>query len=112
MGPGLGLALDSYHLNIEEASIGDAIRIAGAHLVHVQVCGNDRGASGATRPTGRSSSRPSTTSGYRGPLGIESFTGDNATIAAAASVWRPLAPTQDALARDGLAFLRSLTDQT
>ena len=47
--------------------------------------------------------------GYAGPLNIESFTADNAAIATAASIWRPLAPTQDDLARDGLAFLRSLT---
>ena len=46
--------------------------------------------------------------GYDGPLVIESFTADNASIATAASIWRPLAPTQDELARDGLSFLRSL----
>ena len=28
------------------------------------------------------------------------------SIAAAAAIWRQLAPTQDALAQDGLAFLR------
>ena len=44
--------------------------------------------------------------GYDGPVCIESFTGDNATIATAASIWRPLAPSQDRLATDGLAFLK------
>ena len=44
-----------------------------------------------------------------GPLVIESFTADNASIATAASIWRPLATSQDDLARDGLDFLRSLT---
>jgi len=29
-------------------------------------------------------------------------------IARAAAIWRPLAPDSDTLARDGLAFLRSL----
>jgi D-psicose/D-tagatose/L-ribulose 3-epimerase len=43
---------------------------------------------------------------YRGPLNIESFTAHNASIATAAAVWRPLAPSQDQLAEDGLAFLR------
>ena len=46
--------------------------------------------------------------GYAGPLNIESFTVDNAAIAVAASIWRPLAPSQDELAESGLAFLRSL----
>ncbi len=44
--------------------------------------------------------------GYRGPLCIESFTPDNATIATAAAIWRPLASSPGALAREGLAFLR------
>jgi len=44
--------------------------------------------------------------GYDGAVVIESFTPDNQTIARAAAIWRPLAATQEALARDGLAFLR------
>jgi D-psicose/D-tagatose/L-ribulose 3-epimerase len=47
---------------------------------------------------------------YAGPLCIESFTADNATIAPAASIRRPLAGTQDALATEGLAFLRRVVD--
>ena len=47
-------------------------------------------------------------SGYAGPVVIESFTAENETIATAASVWRPLASSQDAIAVDGLAFLRRL----
>ena len=39
---------------------------------------------------------------------IESFTAENETIATAASVWRPLEASQDAIAVDGLAFLRQL----
>ena len=46
--------------------------------------------------------------GYRGVLGLESFTGENATIAVAASVWRPLAPSQDDLAARSIAHLRAL----
>jgi D-psicose/D-tagatose/L-ribulose 3-epimerase len=37
---------------------------------------------------------------------IESFTPKTKSIAAAAAIWRQLAPTQDALAQDGLNFLR------
>jgi len=44
--------------------------------------------------------------GYEGPSCIESFTAHNASIAVAASIWRPLAKSQDAIARDGIAFLR------
>jgi D-psicose/D-tagatose/L-ribulose 3-epimerase len=39
---------------------------------------------------------------------IESFTPECKAIADAAAIWRPLAATQDALASEGLKFLRSL----
>lgn len=46
--------------------------------------------------------------GYDGPRCIESFTPDNASITRAASIWRPLERSQDAIATDGLRFLRAL----
>lgn len=108
LGPHLGLALDTYHLNIEERSSADAVRAVGAHLVHVQVCGSDRGAPGGDQTDWPALLAALDEVGYVGPLVIESFTADNAAIATAASVWRPLAPTQDDLARDGLRFLSEL----
>ncbi|QDO88232.1 sugar phosphate isomerase/epimerase [Ornithinimicrobium ciconiae] len=112
LGQGVGLALDTYHLNIEERSSADAIRQAGKHLVHVQVCGNDRGAPGHDQTDWPALIAALDEVGYAGPLNIESFTAENASIATAASIWRPLAPTQDDLASSGLAFLRSLTAPT
>jgi D-psicose/D-tagatose/L-ribulose 3-epimerase len=109
LGPGLGLALDTYHLNIEERSSADAVRLAGEHLAHVQVCGNDRGSPGGDQTDWQALVAALDEVGYAGPLNIESFTADNAAIATAASIWRPLAPTQDDLAREGLEFLRGLT---
>ena len=61
-----------------------------------------------TRPTGLSLRDALDEIGYAGALTIESFTPDNASIAVAASIWRPLAATPDDLARDGLGFLRAV----
>ena len=76
------------------------------HLVRVR---SDRGAPGGDQTDWKALLTALDEVDYAGPLNIESFTADNASIATAASIWRPLAPTQDDLARDGLAFLRSLT---
>jgi D-psicose/D-tagatose/L-ribulose 3-epimerase len=108
LGQGVGVALDTYHLNIEERSSAGAIRAAGDHLVHVQVCGNDRGAPGGDQTDWPAIVRALDEVGYDGPLTIESFTPDNASIAVAASIWRPLAASPEDLAHDGLTFLRSL----
>ncbi|WP_435744495.1 sugar phosphate isomerase/epimerase family protein [Nocardioides sp. SYSU DS0663] len=109
---GLGLALDTYHLGIEERSSADAVRRAGPHLAHVQVCGNDRGAPGHDQTDWPALLAALDEVGYAGALNIESFTPDNASIAVAASIWRPLAASPDDLARDGLTFLRSVTTGT
>lgn len=107
LGAGVGLALDTYHLNIEEKKPAEAIRAAGAAIAHVQVCGSDRGAVGDDHTDWPEILRALDDAGYRGPLGLESFTGENATIAVAASVWRPLAASQDELAARSIAALRA-----
>ncbi|MDP9861526.1 MULTISPECIES: sugar phosphate isomerase/epimerase family protein [Streptosporangium] len=106
--PGVGLALDVYHMNIEERDPAAAVRQAGELIAHVQVCANDRGAPGADHLDWPGLAGALQEVGYRGPLCIESFTAHNRSIATAASVWRPLAATQDDLATQGLAFLRTL----
>ncbi|MEJ3405556.1 sugar phosphate isomerase/epimerase family protein [Rathayibacter sp. YIM 133350] len=108
LGPALGLALDSYHLNIEERRIGDAIRLAGPHIAHVQVCGNDRGPVGDDHIDWTEVLDALDDAGYDGVLGLESFTGGNETIAVAASIWRPLAESQDALAERSIRHLQRL----
>lgn len=108
LGAGVGLALDTYHLNIEEKKPTEAIRAAGSAIAHVQVCGSDRGAVGDDHTDWPEVIRALDDAGYRGPLGLESFTGENATIAVAASVWRPLAASQDELAARSIQALRVL----
>jgi D-psicose/D-tagatose/L-ribulose 3-epimerase len=103
-----GLLFDTYHANIEERDVAAALRAAGDRLVHVHASANDRGVPGADHvdwPGVRDALRGI---GYDGTVVIESFTAENETIATAASIWRPLARSQDAIAADGLAFLREL----
>jgi len=42
----VGILADTFHMNIEEASISDAFRKAGLHLLHVHVADNNRWAPG------------------------------------------------------------------
>jgi D-psicose/D-tagatose/L-ribulose 3-epimerase len=103
--PGCAIALDTFHMNIEERDLPQAIRAAGDRLVHVQVCANDRGAPGADHFDWAALLRAIVEVGYRGWLAIESFTAEG--LATRMSVWRQLARSNDALAEDGLAFLRA-----
>jgi D-psicose/D-tagatose/L-ribulose 3-epimerase len=106
--PSCGVALDTFHMNIEEKDSAAAIRAARGRIAHVQVCGNDRGAPGSDHTDWEGTLRALDDAEYTGPLCIESFSAGNKSLARAASIWRPLERSQDAIATDGLAFLRSL----
>ena len=103
---GVGVTLDTYHMNIEEKSSAEAIRQAGSRLVYFQVCANDRGAPGNDQIDWIGIGGALKEVAYKGMATIESFTSSNVTIATAASIWRPLGSSQDAIAEEGLAFLK------
>ncbi|MGH2750692.1 MAG: sugar phosphate isomerase/epimerase family protein [Actinomycetota bacterium] len=106
--PACGLLLDTFHMNIEERDPATAIAAARGHLVHFHACANDRGAPGDDHLDWEGLASALRRVGYAGAVCIESFTAANEAIATAASVWRPLAVSQDDIATRGLSFLRSL----
>jgi D-psicose/D-tagatose/L-ribulose 3-epimerase len=106
--PSVGLALDVFHLGIEEKHVGDALRAAGRRLVHLQVAENDRGTPGTGSLPWDDVATALREIDYRGRVVIETFSDRVEAIARAAAIWRPLAPDSDSLAREGLAFLRTV----
>jgi D-psicose/D-tagatose/L-ribulose 3-epimerase len=106
--PACRIMLDSFHMNIEEKSLGDAIRAAGRRLVHFHACENDRGAPGSGNVTWDAVAGALRDISYDGPVVIESFTNKVKSIARAAAIWRAFEPSQDALAQNGVRFLRDL----
>ena len=106
--PACAMMLDTFHMNIEERSLADAIRAAGPRLKHIHACENDRGAPGSGHVPWADVAKGCRDIGYDGPVVIESFTSELETIARAAAIWRPLAKSQDQLASDRLRFLRAL----
>lgn len=106
--PACQIMLDTFHMNIEEKSLGDAIRAVGSRLVHFHACENDRGAPGSGHVPWTEVATALDDIGYDGPVVIESFTSDVKSIARAAAIWRSFEESQDALAENGLTFLRQL----
>lgn len=102
----VGVHLDTFHMNIEEKCLYDAIKLAGQKLFHIHVCENDRGAPGSGNVDWKGTAKALKEIGYARECVIESFTPECVTIAAAAAIWRTFSPSQDQLATDGLKFLR------
>ena len=104
--PFVGIHLDTFHMNIEEKCLYEAIKKAGPYLYHFHTCENDRGTPGEGHVEWNDVFQALREVNYRGALVIESFVPGVKEIARAASIWRPLAPDGDYIARKGLEFLR------
>jgi D-psicose/D-tagatose/L-ribulose 3-epimerase len=106
--PSCKVLLDTFHMNIEEKSLGDAIRSCGHRVAHFHACENDRGAPGSGNVTWAEVAQALRDINFQGPVVIESFTSDVKSIAKAAAIWRKFESSQDVLVQKGLTFLKKL----
>ena len=106
--PHVGLHLDTFHMHLEERDSAAAIRRAGDRLFHFHACENDRGVPGRGQVEWGAVADALFDIEYDGAVVIESFTPEVKSIARAVCIWRDIAPNQDTIAAEGLAFLREL----
>lgn len=104
----VGFLLDTFHMNLEEKNIGAAIRAAGKHIFNFHSCENDRGVPGSGHVPWNEVAGALKDIHYDGYVVIEAFTTDIKEIAKAVSQWRPLASSQDAIASEGISFLKKV----
>jgi D-psicose/D-tagatose/L-ribulose 3-epimerase len=105
--PSIGLLIDTFHANIEEKTVGDALRSAAPHLKHLHTCENDRGTPGTGHVAWSEFFSTVKSIGYDRWMTIESFGFSLPELSAAAAIWRDLAPTVESIAFDGIEFLRA-----
>ncbi|HCU23284.1 MAG TPA: hypothetical protein DF698_10520 [Candidatus Atribacteria bacterium] len=109
--PNLKVHLDTYHMNIEEKDFYQPIFQLGNLLGCIHLCENDRGIPGTGLVRWDDIFRALRDINYQGNVAIESFVANVPKIAAATCIWRSLAPDGDTLAREGLAFLKSIAQK-
>ena len=105
--PAIGLLFDTFHANIEEKRLGEALKAAAAHVKHLHTCENDRGIPGSGHVAWSELFSVTAEIGYEGWMTIESFGFSLGPLSSAAAIWRDLAPTPDAIAFEGLEVLRA-----
>ncbi len=105
--PSVGLLLDTFHMHIEEKSTPDAIRRAAMHIKHFHCSENDRGAVGSGQVDWTGTFQALADVQYSGWLVVESFNAVIPELAGATCIWRPLAESPYALAKDSLSFLNN-----
>jgi D-psicose/D-tagatose/L-ribulose 3-epimerase len=106
--PACKILLDTFHMNMEESSISDAIRKVGKSLLEVHSIENHRGTPGTGSLRWDEIAAALKGIEFDGVLVMESFSFDEKKLAKDAAIWRPLAASPDALAADGIAFLKKI----
>src|SRR5581483_5789858 len=105
--PNCRMMYDTFHANIEEKDIAQAIRCCSEYTVHAHLSENDRGTPGHGHIPWDLTFDTLKQTGYEGWFVIEAFGLALPALAAATKIWRRMFESEDQLARDGLQFIKS-----
>jgi len=98
---------DTFHANIEEKSITQALKAAADQIVHVHISENDRSTPGEGGVNWDETFTALKDIKYDGWLMIEAFGLALPELAAATRIWRRMFPSEEYLAKNGLKFMKS-----
>jgi len=105
--PRARMMYDTFHANIEEKHAAAAIRACKDYTVHVHISENDRGTPGQGHIAWKETFDTLKETGYDGWFTVEAFGLALPALAAATKIWRRMYESEEQLARDALAFMKS-----
>lgn len=106
------LLVDTFHMNIEEDNICQAIRNNIQNIGHVHVCENHRGVPGTGHIPWKEIVQTFKEVGYDGYLEMETFTEAGTEVAKGMSIWRNIsnnAPLEEA--KKGCKYLKNIIEE-
>ena len=109
--PHVKLNLDTYHMNIEEDDIAEALRDAGDALGHLHCSDNNRKRPGLGHIPWSDIGDALRDIDYRGWLVMECFVISGDEVGRTSRTWRPLSADRDADAKAGADLLRLITSK-
>jgi D-psicose/D-tagatose/L-ribulose 3-epimerase len=104
--PSFKLHYDTFHANIEEKKIPEAIKAGGKRIAHVHISENDRSTPGEGHVHWDETFAGLAALNYDGWLMVEAFGCALPEIAGATCIWRNMFPNEEYLAKNGLAFMK------
>jgi D-psicose/D-tagatose/L-ribulose 3-epimerase len=105
--PNLKMMYDTFHANIEEKDIRAAVQACSDQMVHVHISENDRSTPGEGGVDWDTSFAALKEVNHDGWMVVEAFGLALPDLAAATKIWRRMFPTEDYLAENALAFMKS-----
>jgi D-psicose/D-tagatose/L-ribulose 3-epimerase len=108
--PRIGVLIDTFHANIEEKSIPNAILSLGSRLKHIHASENDRGIPGTGHVDFAGVVGALRRINYGGYLMIEGFGSTQPEMNPPVAIWRDLDASPEEIAFGGANFLRNLIE--
>ncbi len=105
--PHLKMMYDTFHANIEEKNITEAVKCCADQLVHVHISENDRSTPGEGSVDWDTTFAALKEVGYDGWLTVEAFGLALPDLAAATKIWRRMFSAEEDLATNALSFMKS-----
>ena len=105
--PRCRMMYDTFHSNIEEKSIPEALKACADMLCHVHISENDRSTPGKGLVRWTENFDTLRSINYDGWLMVEAFGLALPELAAATKIWRRMFDTEEQLASDALTFMKS-----
>jgi len=102
----IGVMLDTFHMNMEEHDLPEAIRLAAPHLIHFQANENHRGFLGTGHLDWPAICRALAEIGYAGAITLEPFRRTDHRLSVPLAQWRPPTHDEDADLAHSAALLR------
>jgi len=105
--PAVGLLLDTFHMNMEDGDLADAILRAGPRLFHFQANENHRGFIGSGHIDWPAIARALVRAAYQGPITLEPFRRQEQRLGVALAQWRAPTENEDQALASSAAYLRT-----
>lgn len=102
--------LDTFHMNLEEPDVRDAVRLLGQRLGYVHLAESNRGAIGSGLFPFREFFEALQEIEYTGPAVIEAFINAPPDLHTATASWRPVAGDAATFIEDSLEHIHSLIE--
>lgn len=104
----IGLVLDTFHMNMEDDSIVDAIHAARGHVAHFQANENHRGYLGTGHIDWTAVVRALAAIGYTGTISLEPFRRTDERIGIPFAQWKPPSKDEQADLSASCGFIKQL----
>lgn len=105
--PALRTMYDTFHANIEEKDLAQAIRTIAPVMAHVHISENDRSTPGEGHVDFETTFKTLKEVNYDGWMVVEAFGLALPALAAATKIWRKMFTTEEALAANALKFMKA-----